>query len=257
LSNATKEKIREKAKSLGADLVGFANIKDYNSPRSPDPKSILPGVKSIVVLGFRDCGGAIESGNSVIITEGKIEVMRVASHVNYFLSRYIESGLGAKAVPVGADAFPIRMSVDTMGAVQEVSLRHAALAAGMGSLGKHNMLVCKEFGSRVMLSALLTELELESDPPLENEICTDCNLCVEACPAGALGKEGLTDITKCFRHSQPYSLGGAMHYFTDMVKKTPEEQKQMLRDVHFWNLYQASMLGFYYQCAECVRVCPL
>ena len=257
MSDAVKEKIREKAKNLGADLVGFANIRDYHSPRSPDPRSILPGVKSIIVLGFRDCDGAIESGNAVIITEGKIEVMRAASHVNYFLGRYIEAELGAKAVTIGADVFPTKMSLDTMGAVQEVSLRHAALAAGMGSLGKHNMLVCKEFGSRVMLSAILTELELESDPGPEEDICIDCNLCAEACPAGALAKEGVTDLNKCFRQSQPYSLGGAMRYFGDMVNKTPDEQKQMIRDVHFWDLYQASMLGFLYQCAECVRVCPL
>lgn len=257
LKDALKQKIREKAKSLGADLVGFASIEDYQSPRTPDPKSLLPGVRSIVVLGYKDSSGAIESGNPVIMTGAKKDVMRVASHVNYFLGRYIEAELGAKVVGMNADAFPIMMSRETMGSVQEISLRHAGVAAGLGVFGKHNMVVTKEFGSRLMLSGMLTELELESDPKIEENLCLDCNLCVEACPVRALDKEGITDITKCIGHSQTYGLGGALRYFAEMVGKPADEQKKMLRDVYFWNLYQASLLGFFYHCEECVRVCPL
>ena len=47
-----KEIIRSKAKELGVDLVGFLNLKDYKSPRSPNPHLYLPSAKSIVVLAF-------------------------------------------------------------------------------------------------------------------------------------------------------------------------------------------------------------
>jgi hypothetical protein len=53
-----KERIREKGKDLGADLVGFLNLKDYNSPRSPDPYRYLSTAKSIVVLAFKPLAGA-------------------------------------------------------------------------------------------------------------------------------------------------------------------------------------------------------
>jgi hypothetical protein len=59
-----KERIREKAKSLGADLVGFLNLRDYNSPRSPDPRRYLPTAKSIIVLAFKPLAGAYHYGDN-------------------------------------------------------------------------------------------------------------------------------------------------------------------------------------------------
>ena len=53
-----KERIREKGKELGADLVGILNLKDYNSPRSPDPQRYLATAKSIIVLAFKPLAGA-------------------------------------------------------------------------------------------------------------------------------------------------------------------------------------------------------
>src|SRR4030043_1546887 len=53
-----KERIREKGKELGVDLVGFLNLEDYNSPRSPDPHRYLSTAKSIIVLTFKPLAGA-------------------------------------------------------------------------------------------------------------------------------------------------------------------------------------------------------
>jgi len=53
-----KEAIRQKAKELGADLIGFLNLKDYNSPRSPDPHRYLKSARSVVVLAFKPLAGA-------------------------------------------------------------------------------------------------------------------------------------------------------------------------------------------------------
>ncbi len=55
-----KEQIRQFGYELGADAVGFAAIEDYQSKKSPDPKTILPNVKSIIVLGYRELNGAVE-----------------------------------------------------------------------------------------------------------------------------------------------------------------------------------------------------
>jgi len=51
--SATKGRIRGKDKELGADLVGILNLKDYDSPRSPDPHRYLATAKSIIVLAFK------------------------------------------------------------------------------------------------------------------------------------------------------------------------------------------------------------
>jgi hypothetical protein len=43
-----KEEIRDFGLKLGADAVGFAAVDDYKSPRSPDPRSILPSITLIL-----------------------------------------------------------------------------------------------------------------------------------------------------------------------------------------------------------------
>lgn len=40
----SKEQIRQYALGVGADVVGFAAIADYQSPLSPAPQVIMPGV---------------------------------------------------------------------------------------------------------------------------------------------------------------------------------------------------------------------
>ena len=63
--------------------------------------------------------------------------------------------------------------------------KHAAQAAGLGTIGRHSLLITPELGSMVWLGCVLTELELEPDSLLE-PVCDGCNLCVEACPVNAL-----------------------------------------------------------------------
>lgn len=62
-----------------------------------------------------------------------------------------------------------------------ISQKHAAQAAGLGTIGRHSLLITPEFGSMVWLGAVLVDAELEADPLLK-PLCTNCNLCAEACP---------------------------------------------------------------------------
>lgn len=66
-----------------------------------------------------------------------------------------------------------------------VSAKHAAQAAGLGTIGRNTLLLTPEYGSMVWLSVILTELALEADE-LKADICNNCNLCVEICPVNAL-----------------------------------------------------------------------
>ena len=73
---------------LGVDAIGFAAVEDYRSSRSPDPKSILPGVKSIVVLGCRENHGALESANTRISMGSRMGSMELSLKNNYLVSRH-------------------------------------------------------------------------------------------------------------------------------------------------------------------------
>jgi epoxyqueuosine reductase len=251
----TKEQIRQFGHELGADAVGFAAIDDYQAKRPPDPKTILPGVKSLIVLGYRELDGTVESENPRVSFASRMGAMELSLKNNYLLSRYIEDHYQVKAASIPA-SYPLNMGREVMGLVGDVSLRHAAVAAGLGVFGRHNLVIHPRFGTRIVFTAILTELPLESDPPVQDELCTQCNLCVEACPAQALDEEGKTDAFKCLRVSQPYGIGGIIRYLRQFVGASQEGQKDLLKDPRLMHLYQAQFLGFQYFCFKCMAVCP-
>ena len=72
-----------------------------------------------------------------------------------------------------------------------------AWAAGLGWIGRNNLLVTPQFGARVRLASVLTDAPLESGRPAEGG-CGECRACVEACPAGAIGSSAKDfDLPAC------------------------------------------------------------
>ena len=66
-----------------------------------------------------------------------------------------------------------------------ISQKHAAQATGLGTIGRHSLLITPEFGNMVWLGAVLCEQELECDK-IKDNICNNCNVCVNICPVNAL-----------------------------------------------------------------------
>lgn len=249
-----KEEIRQFALDLGADAVGFAAAADYRSPLSPALETIMPGVRSLVVLAYRELSNC-ESPSAQVATGGRLEVMEFTRSCNYRLARHLERK-GVKAVTVPA-SYPMEMSLETKGSVGEVSLRHAAAAAGLGRFGRNNLILHPELGSRVIFTAVLTDLALASDPPVSEDPCIHCDLCVEGCPGRALDAEGRTEIGRCLKNSQPYGIAASIRFWSRFAEAPADERKAMLKDPHYWRLYQAGFIGFQYFCFRCMASCPV
>lgn len=250
-----KFKIRQYAMNLGVDDVGFANVRDYNSPRSPKIEDLFPSAQSIIVLAYRESSHC-ESRSPYMAMAGRTDLMEFSRSINYKLTRYLEKEFRTKAMAVPA-SYPLDMGGRAMGLIGEVSLRHAALAAGLGNFGRHNLIIHPRLGARVLFTAVLCELDLPSDPQVTEDLCTYCNICVDECPGMALDEEGKTDNMKCLRHSQPYGIGASIGFWNQLMKSSPEEQKKLLFSEGFMKMYQAHMIGFQYFCFNCFHTCPV
>ena len=68
-----------------------------------------------------------------------------------------------------------------------LSLRHAGMLAGLGKLGKNNLLINEKYGNMIQIGALLSDCELEYDRLADYEACPEgYSLCLKSCPKNAL-----------------------------------------------------------------------
>lgn len=106
-----------------------------------------------------------------------------------------------------------------------------AVHSGLGWIGKNGLFLHKEYGPRVRLGTVLTDLELPCDKKPMQSQCSHCNKCVSACPAMALmGNE--------------WSMGVEREHIVD-AKACSEYMNQ-----NFKNIGRGSVCGI------CIKVCP-
>ena len=245
-----KREIKQFATEIGVDDVGVCSTDDYDSPRSPAIATLFPAARSIVVLAFGDLAGC-EGLNPYIAMNGRADLGAFSRFCSYRVARFIEKRLGGKAATTSTFPFDRRR-----GAVGELSLRHAAVAAGLGRFGRHNLVIHPSMGSSVIFAAVLTNLELEPDSPVREDLCTDCGVCSTGCPARALEEEGRTDVLKCIGVSQPYGIRSHINFWVRFGQSSAEERKRMLTDPEYQLLYQAQSFGNQYSCFHCIASCP-
>ena len=203
----TSQDIKRIAKSMGADIVGIGSIDRWSTaPIQMDPKQIMPRAKSIIALGFRVMRGSlrgIEEGtyfsNYSAMGYGGITYLYMPMTV-INLSKIIEDE-GYEAVPMGHQSD--WRAIDNSGYMREgysrpvapgkaapdvmISLRIAGFLCGLGEIGYSKMLLTPEFGPRVRVGIIITELELEPDPIIEpGTLCNRCMACVRECPGGCI-----------------------------------------------------------------------
>lgn len=250
-----KEKLRDYVLGLGVDDVGVAAAKDYRSPASPPLESLFPGVRSLAVLAFREYSSC-ESPSASLAMSGRLDVMEFARSACRKVTAHVEGVLGGRAMAVPV-SYPMDFTDPKKIGLGEVSLRHAAVAAGLGAFGSHNLVVHPRFGTRVIFAAVLTDLELEPDRPLAENPCFECGKCVKACPVGALDEKGKTDLRKCLFNSQPYGSMANANFWGRFADASPDERKALARSPEYFSLYQAGFIGFQYVCFNCYAACPV
>ena len=211
--SALLEGLRGEARRLGFSRLGIAAVETGRDPRvheafrrwldlgfaagmerwlvaheplRREPASVLPGVRSVVMLATDYAATAPAAG-------GGGRVARYAWGDDYHdLLRPRLNALGAwlEAASPGAR---------TRGVVDSApfSEREFGWLAGLGWFGKNSMLIAPEAGSYFFLSALLVDIDLPPEVPIQVDHCGSCTACLEACPTEAIVAPRLLDANRC------------------------------------------------------------
>lgn len=248
--------IKVSMKKQGTDLVGIASAECFDTTTTRrGPRFIMPQAQSIIVIAQRMLVGCLESPSDMVTTIQGIALYDELHMLGLKLARFLEERGHRAAIVPGYN--PVDMRKETKGLTGEVSLRHAAVAAGLGKLGRNNLLITPEFGPRVRLCGVVTNAGLEPDKPCSESYCEDCEACISACPADALSEPGKTRTGRCLRTALPYGLSKMIEYLTTSMNKSKEEIFETFAGPEFWNMYQTLQLGIQYGCHACINACPV
>ena len=109
----------------------------------------------------------------------------------YYQAAVISKTLEAIVIKLGYDA---KAHYD---AHYDVILPPVAVQAGLGELGRNNILIADKFGSRVRIGAITTDLNFDYDSPISigaDRFCDVCKKCATNCPTKALSIKGKSTV---------------------------------------------------------------
>src|SRR5262245_19427254 len=194
----TAAEVKAKARELGADLVGIADgdVMNAHPPDPADPRRPIDitalDYKRVIVLAKHLSNGAariIPWGDRTKFYNDELALsMREAASLE--LVYWLED-LGYPGVIVPPTHVDPRRygGHPTKHLPSLLSLPHAAVEAGLGTLGLNQQLLTPEFGPRVVLTAVLSSVDVEPDKRREMSLCLgpSCGRCLSVCPADAVG----------------------------------------------------------------------
>jgi len=255
----SSRQIKDKARELGADLVGIADGKAIDAAHITDLDA-----GRVIVLAKR-------------LNDGVARIQRWDDRHKYYndelaLTHLEETSLelvywledaGYPAIivpPTHVD--PARYSgkpgehMDTL-----LSLQHAAVEAGLGTLGLNLQLLTPEYGPRVLLTAVLCSVDVECDKPMSDALCKGpaCGRCLKTCPGDAVQLWG-RDWDACDKHRSPHGFLQLTEHLEKIVhEQSSSKRKELLRSEDSFNLWQSILrgAGVVTGCRRCADVCPV
>ena len=184
----------------GSDIVGIADLSPCeNLPDRELSTGIVYGIAldPIVIRKLRE-GPCMEY---------LLEYKKVNGKLNEIAERLLDDLLskGYSAFSIGSTTE--KFDRDSLSA--DFPHKTAAIRAGLGWVGKCDLLITKRFGSALRFNTVITNAPLICDDPATHSLCSECQACVQACPVKApsgkewepgLYRDEFLDIRSCYLH---------------------------------------------------------
>ncbi|MEY4891622.1 MAG: hypothetical protein RIQ34_234 [Bacteroidota bacterium] len=220
------EKLDEDARRLEQWLnngyQGSMQYMERNFDLRVDPTLLVPGARSVITLLYNYFPATPESNTDLRISKyayGQDYHTVIRNKLKEFLN-ILHDEIGEVVGRGFVDSAPVLE-------------RSWAKRSGLGWIGKNGNLINKRQGSFLFIATLITDLELEPDPPVTTDHCGTCTRCLDACPTQAILPGPTIDGSKC------------ISYFTIELKEKliPTEMK-------------GKFDGWLFGCDTCQDVCP-
>jgi len=223
---AMSAKIKDAGRFYGADLVGITGLNEfwvyshsYNRLTGQnDSMGLSKQYRFAVVMAIEMDYEKIAMSNMGASAATGLGYSKMA-FVSSLLAQFIRN-LGYQALPCGNDtALSVPLAID----------------AGLGELGRSGLLITPEFGPRVRLCKVLTDIPMEPDKPIDfglQEYCEKCKKCLENCPVHAISEDKTANAITMSNNSG--------------ILKWPVDGERCFR---FW-----CERGI--DCSICIQVCP-
>lgn len=197
-----RDKIEEFCKSIGLDTIGFIPCRrfdeliDFYGDRQEknlqnefeekdiqkriNPNLLMEDGKTIISIAFPYYHEGIDVDNGFSIYTKRNDYHRVLKKYMGQICEYIESLGGRAECFVDSNPLPER---------------YIAYLAGIGFIGRNNMIITEKYGSYVFLGEIITDLEIDcadqrsfEEVPYYKE-CKDCDICIRECPTKSINKK--------------------------------------------------------------------
>ena len=214
-----QQQLKRLANEFGADLIGFCKL--------PAPVPVCPKLTHAVSIAVKLSDAilqTIDHAPSFAYFQHYRTANALLDNIAFRLSREIEK-LGFNALPVAGSQSQGKEN-PYRGIVPHKTV---AVLAGLGFVGKSGLFLSEQFGSKLRLATILTDMPVEAEMPVVESGCGDCNLCVQACPAGA--------------------IFGTMPSHDGERNIDPEKCSRYMKE-HFQDIGRGSVCGI------CIKVCP-
>ena len=157
----------------GADLVGFADLSTIKGAGYSHGISVGIKLPKRIVEGIYDGPTA--------------EYYQAYTDINERLNELVREGAAfLQSKNFKAQAQTTDLVVTQSENRTKLPHKSVAVLAGLGWIGKNNLLITPQYGAAVRLSTILTDAPLRAADHIFKSLCGDCNVCSAVCPAQAI-----------------------------------------------------------------------
>lgn len=176
------KELKEFSLREGVSLFGVADVAGLPERQCSLPTKTLRGLDKAVSVAFHLSDRVLEDivdGPTKLYFFHYQRVNMMLDEIGLKITNFIQDR-GWEALPI-----PASQIIDWEKQWAHVSHKHIAARAGIGWIGRNNLLVSSQFGSRQRLITVLTNMPLKIDKPLPWG-CGECRACISSCPSQSI-----------------------------------------------------------------------